>query len=210
MSTPVLCESKRKMPEFEREYFIQTRKEIDSEKYERNTILNYAVIATGALSVIMSRSAASVQFLQSSGALLIYIPLLLLISALFSARRTKLRQIADRWFVLYDLLAVQGRLENRRWTPLEQVVCEGLARRRYLSEDFLQHLALSSVVYFLTGAVAWLAWRSGNLGVCMFGSAVLVAHFGLTSWWLSRKLPLSQHHMRYLSVLTASRGEPVT
>ena len=206
MSTSVLSESKPEMSQFEREYFIQTRKEIDSEKHERNTILNYAVIATGALSVIMGRSAESGQFFQSSDALFIYIPLLLLISALFSARRTKLRQIGDRWFALYDLLDVEGMLG--KWTPLERVVCEGIARKRYLSEDLLQHLALSSVVYSLTGAVAWHAWRSDNLGVCIFGSTVVVVHFGVTTWWLSRRLPLSQHYLKHLSALTASREEP--
>ena len=35
------------MTDFGREYFIQTRKEIDTEKQERNKILNYAVNSMG-------------------------------------------------------------------------------------------------------------------------------------------------------------------
>ncbi|HUI08619.1 MAG TPA: hypothetical protein VL486_16585 [Verrucomicrobiae bacterium] len=41
--------------QFEREYFVQTRKEIDTEKQERNKILNYAILATGAVSLVLSK-----------------------------------------------------------------------------------------------------------------------------------------------------------
>src|SRR4030042_4280689 len=118
-----------KFSPFEIEYFIQTRKEIDTEKQERNKILNYAIISTGGSSVFCLRIGGTIELLKSPSGLHVYIPLLILISALVAARRIKLRQIADRWFALYDFLS--NRQKTKRWTPLERVVCEGLVRRRY-------------------------------------------------------------------------------
>lgn len=172
---------------FESEYFIQTRKEIDTEKHERNKILNYAILATGAMSVAFARS-GSLSDLASPAALVIYFPLLILVSVLVAARRIKLRQISDRWHALGSLLHARGCVDG--WAPLEDVVCRGLRGRRYLAEDFLLHLGLSSVVYCLIIAVAV---HLVTATPPVFGPAVgaglgVLAHFGVTSFWLSRRL----------------------
>ncbi|MEW5982213.1 MAG: hypothetical protein AB1806_07560 [Acidobacteriota bacterium] len=179
------------LSDFEREYFTQTRKEIDTEKQERNKILNYGILATGAMSVAFARS-GSIADLASPAALVIYFPLLLLVSVLVQARRIKLRQISDRWHALRSLLAVRGCCDA--WTPLEQVVCRGLRGRRYLAEDFCLHLGLSSVVYCLIGAVVVPLLRAGSAarpGAIAAGLGAVI-HLGVTSFWLWRpvKIPM--------------------
>jgi len=132
---------------FEREYFIQTRKEIDTEKQERNRILNYGILVIGGIGVALSRVGELLAFLKSPTGLCLYIPFLVLVSMLIVARRAKLRQIGDRWFVLEAIL--KARKWPKNWVPLETVVCRGLRGMRYLYEDLWLHLGLSMGPYLL-------------------------------------------------------------
>lgn len=52
------------MSDFDREYFIQTRKEIDTEKRERDHILNIAIIVLGALGFAFIQKDESRQFIE--------------------------------------------------------------------------------------------------------------------------------------------------
>jgi len=178
------AEEKETLTQFELEYFIQTRKEIDTEKQERNKILNYAIIATGAVSLLISKTENPTKFMESATALWIYYPLLLLISVLTEARRAKLRQIADRWFTLRNILHANKSAID--WNYLEEIVCHGLADRRYLLEDFLLHNALSLILYALILLIAI------KLPVMWALYSILPAflHLVLSCFLLLRRIPI--------------------
>ena len=171
------------LSEFEHEYFIQTRREIDTEKQERNKILNYAILATGAVSLLLSKTDIPTRGLESATALWLYFPLLLLVSVLTAARRSKLRQIADRWFTLQEML--HARKLPKGWQPLEEVVCHGLEGRRYLFEDFLLHHALSIILY----ALILLAAKTLSPRQIAVVVLAVLTHLVWSCVWLLRRIP---------------------
>lgn len=170
------------LSEFERQYFLQTRQEIDTEKQERNKILNYAIVALGAVALTFSRVDNPLSPLRSPAALCFYYPFLLFVSILIAARRAKMRQISDRWFVLRGILA--ARSEPKGWVPLEKIVCDGFDNKRYLAEDRLLHLGLSLVPYSLIGLVAY--------GLCWYWPILVVlpvmAHLIGCDLWLRKQV----------------------
>jgi len=88
---------------FDREYFLQTRKEIDTEKRERDHLLNFAVVILGALAFAVVQSEKAQQFLQEPYSLMLEISTLIILTSLFWVRRKKLQQISDRWYTLYHM-----------------------------------------------------------------------------------------------------------
>src|SRR2546430_2291609 len=112
--------------EFERAYFQQTRTEIENDKRERDFLLNVAVVIVGGGTVVAVGGGLSPNKAFTSGATLaLVIPGLALISGLMWIRREKLKQIADRWEILYSLL---GRRLDSDWVSasLEARVVRGL------------------------------------------------------------------------------------
>jgi hypothetical protein len=124
------CNQKPKLDENEIQYIIQTRREIDIEKQERNKLLYYAITAIGALAIAVTQIDKQLGFFTVSWSLLISVPLLFLITVLISARRMKLTQISDRWKTINDLIKKRSFADD--WNPLERIVITGLKRKRYL------------------------------------------------------------------------------
>jgi len=184
----------RAMPpisEFELQYFIQTRREIDTEKQERNKLLNYAVLATGAFSLALAQIEKSTQFLMSPWAFCLYIPLLFLISGLVAARRIKLQQISDRWLTLYDILRVREVAKD--WISLEDTVVKGLKGKRYLYEDFWLHLGLSLIVYgLIVSVVVRLVQTQSSWRWMILGAVIILFHFLTTLRWLLTPIKLRE------------------
>jgi FtsH-binding integral membrane protein len=177
--------------EFELQYFIQTRREIDTEKQERNKLLNYAVLATSAFSLALAQIEKSTQFLMSQWAFCLYIPLLFLISGLVAARRMKLRQISDRWLTLYDILRVRN--VARDWIPLEDTVIKGLKGKRYLYEDLWLHMGLSLIVYgLIVSVVVRLFQTQPAWKWVIFGAIIILFHFLTTLLWLLTPIKLRE------------------
>jgi hypothetical protein len=89
---------------FVREYFMQTRREIDTVKRQRDLILNFAILVIGAVSfaVIKSQEARDFVKTQWEGAA-VGVPALIFITSLFWLRYRKLQQIKDRWRVLHSI-----------------------------------------------------------------------------------------------------------
>jgi len=91
-------------------------------------------------------------------------PSLALISGLMWIRREKLKQIADRWQVLYALLS--RRFDND-WmnASLETRVLQGLRTRRYANKELVLKLVLSSPIYgiligqLINAIVESVVWR---------------------------------------------------
>jgi len=177
--------------EFELQYFIQTRREIDTEKQERNKLLNYAVLATSAFSLALAQIEKSTQFLMSPWAFCLYIPLLFLISGLVAARRMKLRQISDRWLTLYDILRVRN--VARDWISLEDTVIKGLKGKRYLYEDLWLHMGLSLIVYgLIVSVVVRLFQTQAAWKWVIFGAIIILFHFLTTLLWLLTPIKLRE------------------
>ncbi len=136
------------LPLFEREYFIQTRKEIDTEKRERDRLLHFAILVLVGVPVAALQKAELYRHVFSWAALFVEVPLLIILSAMFWARWKKLTQIADRWYVLLYLL--RKHLGNERAGHfLEQTVVDGLSKRRYVRKDAILNFCLCLPVYVI-------------------------------------------------------------
>lgn len=151
------------MPEFEREYFIQTRKEIDTEKQERDHILNFAIIILGALGFAVIQSDQAKEFLKQPYSIILEASTLIILTSLFWIRRKKLQQIADRWYTLYRL-SIRYLGSKHTDESMEAIVIKGFEKARYLRKDAVLNLALSLPIYTLIfissiGLSAHIAYR---------------------------------------------------
>jgi hypothetical protein len=185
------------LSQFEVQYFIQTRREIDTEKQERNKLLNYALIATGAFAIALAQIERSTEFLFSPWALALYLPLLLLISGIVAARRMKLQQIFDRWVTLYSILQV--RKVANEWIPMEETVIQGIKGRRYLYEDFALHLGLSGIVYglMIMTMIRLISDRQDFWPVLI--TIPILIHLVFTTLWLLRRFKFPDRVSQVLS-----------
>jgi hypothetical protein len=88
---------KEKFSQFECEYFIQTRKEIDNEKHERDALLNFVVAVLGALAFAIFKDFSADKFDATlKGGLPVGLAVcgVSFITVVISIRYQKLRQIA--------------------------------------------------------------------------------------------------------------------
>ena len=169
------------------DYFIQTRREIDTEKQERDKILNYAFLVMGAIAFAVAQNEKAQIFLREVEGLAVGIPALAVLSSLFWIRKKKLQQIADRWFVLRHLL--QSHVDAQRLPfTLEAVVTRGLPGWRYVSKDVILNLTMSLPLYMLLvlqiqDAIAdQCCWR-------VIASVLAIGgHAGISSLILGRRL----------------------
>ena len=172
---------KNEMPERLLEYIVQTRSEIDTEKRERDQILNFIVATLGGLAfatlyrisvapidlTLFQRNPKPV-FWVSAGAMAF-------IFGLFVVRREKLGQIADRWFSLQHVLKDAFGEANANVVSflLETHVCKqhctssGLWPPRYLRKDVLLDMPVLAIIYGLQAMVTWSQMPLWNVGLAM-------------------------------------------
>lgn len=172
---------------FMKEHFIQTRKEIDTEKHERDQMLNFAIVVLGAIGFAIIQKGVSQTLLQEPQALLIETPALIIISSLFWIRYKKLHQIADRWFVLYRM-ACQHLGKDKAEEMLEAVVVKGLIKWRYISKDFILNLALSLPIYGLLLIQCFNAYTLHQYWRIVLPIVIIISHFAISSFILGRKM----------------------
>ena len=176
--------------DFEAQYFIQTRREIDTEKHSRDQILNFAVVVLGAIAFAIFRSGDVKLLLTAPFAIIPECCGLLVITALFWVRRKKLQQIADRWFVLRRL-AVRMLGEERSQLLLEGHVCRHLLGRRYLEKDFFLNYALCSPIYALL-VVHLQGFWSGAFWWAFMAGIVIATHAVLSGLLLGHRLDIPE------------------
>ena len=140
--------------DFQKAYFLQTRQEIDTDKKIRDTTLNFAVLVLGATGFVVFRADNAEVFLKSWNGLALAVSAIIIITSLFYARREKMRQITDRWFVLHDLLK-----RNPEWlnsdATIEAIVTYGFSKhvhgmQRYITKDFILNTAFCSPLFIAT------------------------------------------------------------
>ncbi len=119
--------------EFFRDYFVQTRREIDTEKQERDNLLRFAVTVLGIMTTLfggvigalaagdkaigkeVAENIFSSWWFYSAAVCLVFGVYPAIMWLLMSLRTLKLIQIADRWFTLYCLLLLHADdLRNRK------------------------------------------------------------------------------------------------
>jgi len=192
--------------QFVREYFFQTRREIDTEKNSRDQILNFVIVALGAIGFAVFQSDKSGEFLSEPIAVLMPLSMLCAITALFWLRRKKLQQIADRWFVLEHLVAHHIDDLPRNVT-LEAVVHKDLQTTRYTRKDVWVSMGVSLPVYGIIVHV--LDTTLAPLAVAGSVAAVFATHLALSWLLLGRPFdcpePLKSHRQRGQEV--GQRGE---
>jgi hypothetical protein len=171
--------------EFFRAYFIQTRQDIDTEKRERDQMLNFAIATLGAIGFAVVQSETAQQFLQTPFSFLFEIAVLAVLTSLFYIRRKKLQQISDRWYVLYRLAA--GFFGKQRADEMvEGVIVRCLPTPRYFLKDYVLNIALSSPIYVMiaittAATVALYGWI-----YLPWGPLVFLCHIWLSHWMLWR------------------------
>ncbi len=132
---------------FVQEYFIQTRKEIDTVKRARDQILYFVVLLLAGcigLAKLLGKDAAT----EFSSNCLIPLSALIVTSSLFWIRYRKQRQITNRWFVLYHI--AKKYLESFAEDSLESVVCRDLKEQYYYYNAILAQEFQAASRYFLS------------------------------------------------------------
>lgn len=173
--------------EFVRAYFMQTRDEIDTEKRERDQILNFAILVLGAFGFAVAQSETAQRFLQEPEALALEIPALVIISTLLWIRYKKLQQISDRWFTLHRI-AVRHFGKEHVDETLEGVVVKDLTTWRYIRKDFMLNIALCLPVYGLLLLQLLIGYSVGQGWQIVLPMAAIVLHLVSSSAILGRKL----------------------
>jgi len=178
---------------FVREYFIQTRKEIDTEKRERDQILNFAVLILGAIGFAIFQSETAQEFLQQPKALTVELPALVIITSLFWIRRKKLQQIADRWFVLHRLAERYFDKEDIEMM-LEEIVLKKFLKRTYVRKDFFLNIALCLPIYGLLILQLLDGFHKDQLWRTIFIIIIVILHsiFSFFLLYIKLKNPFSQ------------------
>ena len=130
---------------FAKDYFMQTRKEIDTEKHERDRLLHFLIILIGGVLVLFTKEIISKEFSSSIIGILFHISFLVIITAIFWVRWKKLSQIADRWATLYKIIEKENEiiLED----SLERKVKKGFEEKRYIRKDICLCLSFSLPIY---------------------------------------------------------------
>ncbi len=141
---------KNNFTDFEKEYFIQTRKDIDSEKLVRERMFNYSILlfnAHIAIYGILNEFDISGLTLNAFS-FTFFIMLMLSISGLFYARHRKLVQIAHRWVILQSML-IKTFGEEYASRTLESRVMTSFTSKGYLLKDKILGLSLLIPTYML-------------------------------------------------------------
>jgi hypothetical protein len=176
-----------RLTHFLTEYIIQTRKEIDTEKRERDHILNFAVVILGAIAFAVYQSETAQRFLFEPLSLIIQCTALVVITSLFWVRWMKLRQIADRWFVLHRIL-LRRLGEEEAADFLESLVAPQLLTTRYIRKDLVLNYALSSPIYCLLIAHCYIGFTRIEPILIAFPLAVIFAHIIISEMVLNRTI----------------------
>lgn len=139
------------MNESLRQYVLQTRQEIDTEKQQRDSLLNFAIAVLGALGFGLLQNDNFTTLVAHPSAFWIYVAILIIITSLFWVRHKKLQQIADRWFVLHKIAVANP--EDFPHPSLEALVCPNLTNWTYTIKDAVLSVALATPIY----ALVWIS-----------------------------------------------------
>lgn len=172
--------------EFDREYFLQTRREIDTEKRERDQLLNFAVVILGALAFGVVQSEKAKELLQEPCSLMFEISTLIILTGLFWVRRKKLQQISDRWYTLYHM-ALRNLSEEWMSQSMEAVVVRGFSKGRYIRKDLALNVALSLPIYTLI-LVSSLGLPFCSLLSVFTAVVIVIGHLAVCWILLAKKL----------------------
>jgi len=170
---------------FEREYFIQTRKEIDSEKQARTRLFHYAVIVFGGLTAfyIDMYKDSLPNFKLDFFCMGLAVSLLFILTTIFYVRHRKLLQIAHRWYVLYIMINKWYGLEEARLF-LESIVVNGFDKKHYLTKDLALTFCLAFPIYlFLLGFSI-----KAETNILCLSISVVIVHIVASSLVLGRKV----------------------
>ncbi len=137
-----------KLSDFEREYFLQTRKELSAARRELDQMLYLIILVLGAIAFAMIQSDSSRDFFGEPYALIPLASALMIITSLFKIRRGKLQEMANRWFVLKEMLLRHFPDESIEQL-LEGVVVSGIGQKQYVTSNVINHVILSTPIYFL-------------------------------------------------------------
>ena len=132
--------------DFYKDYFIQTRKEIDTDKIERDRLLHFVIILFGGVLVLFTQENLSRELLNTTIEVLLHFSFLIIVTTIFWVRWKKMSHIADRWNTLYKILEKSG---EEITVFLENKVIQGLKKRRYVRQDVFLCLSFCLPSYSL-------------------------------------------------------------
>lgn len=107
-------------------YFVQTRREIDKEKDQRQLILNFIFLSIGGVIITVAVQISKIQ-LTARESLILFGATTLGILGLFGVRAHMLQNIANRWFTLLYFAGANWLTDvTDRPYVFELIVCNGL------------------------------------------------------------------------------------
>jgi cytochrome bd-type quinol oxidase subunit 2 len=168
------------MSDFIGDYVLQTRREIDAEKHSRDNILNVVILALGAVGFAMFKADNTVTLVKQPLALVVQVTMLATVTGLFWLRRKKLQQIADRWFVLHNILECHLS-ELPLAETLEAIVEKDLQTTRYTRKDVWLCVAVSCPIYGLATLSLYeqLGRQRGITGAAV--TLLILVHFAIVA-----------------------------
>jgi len=145
---------------FIKDYFIQTRKEIDTEKHERDQILHFIMLLYGILAIGFKIGEDGVFQLKLLFWLILFLPVPIL--SLFYVRAKKLTQIYDRWIVLWNIIQ-KSEIPIEAGKSMEYVVWEEIKenkwRDRYIEKDIFLSVAFLLPLFALQGYMGYKLYK---------------------------------------------------
>ncbi|MCU0785828.1 MAG: hypothetical protein MUF81_17655 [Verrucomicrobia bacterium] len=150
---------------FEQAYFLQTRQEIDTEKRERDTILNIAVAVLGGLAFGFLHGGREQDLERINHpplTFLLTLSGLLIVTSLMWVRKRKMQQIADRWFVLRDMAARIWEVDKKH-PCLESLVYTQFTKRSYQIKDAILAFVLATPFY----SILFFHGKWGRICICL-------------------------------------------
>lgn len=168
----------------EKSYFEQTRKECDTEKIEKDKLLNYAFLVSGSAG-ILGLYKVNFDTLENSVLVsLISTTIIFTISVLFKWRRQKIQAQAYRWKVLKELIDSKKN-PNTNWRTLEDIIVAGIDKNKHGIQDKLFFLALClPFVCFLSIHTYNILIKSGKMYIIILPiialSLIIESYFALT------------------------------
>ncbi len=175
------------MSEYNIEYIIQTRQEIDTIRVQIDRYLWFALfvlcaVGFGAIDVDQSpvTNGEPSFLLICSGALVV-------IGTLFWVRRLLLQQIADRWFTLCKIFDIHDGNNSKCIPRLEYLVAYRLTnhnRKSYLRQEIRLCIALSIPLYGVMLATALSELPDRNPSWCLEASIAFVITHAVAMYFL--------------------------
>lgn len=123
-------------------YLEQTRKECDTEKVQKDKVLQYAFLVVGGTSIYGLTNLDQKTIVNAWTSIIISLAILVIIIGLMNWRRQKFRAQGYRMVVLWGLIK-SGTRKGCNWIGIEEIIVNGLKKNVHGRDDLLFVIGLT-------------------------------------------------------------------